>query len=489
MTNIPLEELRNPFIGKPDINPDIEKIIIYDLSAILISGARNKKFQDFNTGKIPTGGLYKVFMFLLRDFKALDGKTAIVLCKDSKKNIRKEAFPYYKSSRKKKIDSTTAKLTSKQFELVNEAVDGIGTLNIEVPGLEADDLIYSIVRQNPTKKILIRADDEDLDSVFWMHPDVRFESPTGKAPDRENGKNTEYNKNAMARKIVYGDVSDDIKPIDATPQIKQQLAYYLDSKSCLIPIYERQVTFEDCLKITDEENAKILMENIYLVQPKYIDEPIKIKPTVVNNDRLRDVFDLFRFKKFSQSYFGADINPYRKDIIYRYSNIQYTLDPEILEYFARVNNEAEVKPPSKLDRIEFKEEGKLILEDSKVSKDKLEELDKIFNSDEECDEAPSTYMTLCKDIESLLNDEEYKAKCKQRILERYFKDDITQSSGQGISSDNDDDNDVNIDNSTESDISNKHINDKYNNVLNNVYNETYNNTYNTERHKLLSWKD
>ena len=101
----------------------------------------------------------------------------LVLCYDSKNYWRREAFPFYKGTRKKDRERSSLDW-SEIFETLNkirdEIKDNMPYKVVEVDGAEADDVIASLVRdqmyrnirlQNnmqPPKKVLILSGDKDF---------------------------------------------------------------------------------------------------------------------------------------------------------------------------------------------------------------------------------------------------------------------------------------------------------------------------------------
>lgn len=96
---------------------------------------------------------------------------------DSKKNIRKKILPNYKSRNNNLTDDEKKDRDEviRQITLIkNEILPAIGFKNIfQQSGLEADDILARLVRDNPNQFIIVTADEDLLqlvDQCIWYSP-------------------------------------------------------------------------------------------------------------------------------------------------------------------------------------------------------------------------------------------------------------------------------------------------------------------------------
>ena len=180
-------------------------IYLYDISAIICSGAYGRVSKTWNQMYFPTGGLYKAFSYLFRDMKKLKEGDKIIVCFEGKGNIRKDFYPEYKASRRKYRSDLEREIVAVQNNALKEYLPKIGIPILYQDGLEADDMIYSVVAQNPEEPITIRADDSDLYDTLLLNRFVKMESVAGREIIMRRG--------TTLQKICHGDTSDNITGI------------------------------------------------------------------------------------------------------------------------------------------------------------------------------------------------------------------------------------------------------------------------------------
>ena len=302
---------------------NLDKIILYDLSTIIISGIRNKKFRLYNTNAIPTGGLYKLAMFLKRDLESLGPNDCIVLCRDSRNSIRRDAYPDYKANRGSNVDSVDKQLTSMQFQMLEEFLDDFGVTHIMYDGYEADDIIYNIAGQNPNTKIILRADDKDLQAVSVINQNVEMYSPTNKTDkilDHPVYKTTDL--------ILHGDAIDSIKSLRLRDETNKQLEYLMNTHQ--IPIYLTTVTKEMLYSIgVPEHIIEPLYKNIFLAAHKIFPFYIPLKPSRMNEEGWLEFLSTFRMKRLCKSMLKKEIDINIPRVIELNTMFQYQVTDEI----------------------------------------------------------------------------------------------------------------------------------------------------------------
>lgn len=135
----------------------MKKLVIIDLNNIIYRAY----FGIQQPLKGPDGKLinavYGTFNMIYNIISELK-PTAIVAALDSRKSDRKEEFEYYKSNRSKMPDDLRH-----QIPMINELLKALNIQTVEESGLEADDLIYSLVEEGSLfDQIYIISGDKDL---------------------------------------------------------------------------------------------------------------------------------------------------------------------------------------------------------------------------------------------------------------------------------------------------------------------------------------
>lgn len=133
----------------------------------------------------------------------------MVIASDSRKYWRKEAFPYYKASRKQKREESDVDWKM-IFEYMNKIKHEIKTSlpykYIEVDGAEADDIIATLCRRFSDDSIMIVSGDKDY---------IQLHTENIKQYDPVNSKfvHVEDPKEYLFEHIIRGDSGDGIPNI------------------------------------------------------------------------------------------------------------------------------------------------------------------------------------------------------------------------------------------------------------------------------------
>ena len=309
-------------------------IIIYDLSAMIISGAVSNISKDWNADGFPTGGIYKVLGFLLKDLQK--NNTTIFVCKDSRVNFRKQQFPYYKANRQTKWSNIESTKIGLQFWLIDKILKEIGVTVLEQEGYEGDDLIYSVVNQykNTASSITIRADDFDLLSTELIYPQVTIISPTGKG-----GNNNQLLRDpfVMYRKIIDGDVSDNVPSLKsyglsdlALNKIRETFRTYQledQTNNIFLNMIEQG--------LLSQEGYNKILENIYLIVPKFISintESVKSNE-YIDKGRLAIFLQALYCKKYLKTYYHMEPDYSNREVINTNVEILKQLPQEVSDSF------------------------------------------------------------------------------------------------------------------------------------------------------------
>lgn len=318
----------------------VQKIIIYDLSSIIFTGAKSNLQCKWKYNDIPTGGLYKFFTALTKDLKECNNNdTAIIFCFDSKlsESKRRTIAPFYKSNRiEKKLDYENYDITNiedlkhhfedvelkpsqiKEFATQESAILQLNIakniiVDLQLPylyqqGIEADDLIYSLCYSFPNKDILIRADDSDLIDCKLFNSNTKFHAQTSKKINTEP-------TGVLLRKVISGDVSDNIKgikTIDGYNKIVEAI-----NKNLINPFLLKRANSISELPIKDiqalgfsEEDSLRILQTIYCVYPFVYNldngdyfEKFEITPDI---EKLKNFLSAFGMKRVIKQ-FGCEI--------------------------------------------------------------------------------------------------------------------------------------------------------------------------------------
>lgn len=318
-------------------------IYIYDYFTIVISGALNSRFKTFNVEGVPTGAMYKFLNILLKDYEHMDKKKdAIVAVTEGRNSIRKAKFPDYKSNRKNNRNELNSELIQTQDKLIREMLEKLGVNLISIEGLEGDDIVYNIAKQYPDSRLVIRTVDSDLFSVTRMHSNSQVYDVNGKGLQCSSiptGKETNQNlQDKMAIAVIDGDTADCIKPIKFDSIADKRVLYKLLVENT-IPIYTENISYEWLVENRMPEKYRdALYKNIFLAQPKYIDEPIEIIPTTINNENLFKVLSLYRMKSYCKKYFKKEPDSYTYENTNKLLAIKEEIPELVLNYYISIKS-------------------------------------------------------------------------------------------------------------------------------------------------------
>ncbi len=190
------------------------------------------------TQRTPTGGASLIFNTILD----LIDKADIIACCDRNATIKKEMLPAYKSARTHSRSIEVDKLATEYI------LEQCGVKVVYAAGYEADDWIYSIVKEKYDQYDEIRIYTGDSDLYFLVDDKVSCYPSTSKSKliTRGNyetaikkGYITKYNS-CTAHKILFGDPGDgipgmprDIAEVIAKIIFKDELFKYLGEKKIL----------------------------------------------------------------------------------------------------------------------------------------------------------------------------------------------------------------------------------------------------------------
>lgn len=132
------------------------KIYILDLYSIIfknyyaIQGLRNSK-------AFPTNAIFGTIKSILKIIREYKVENLIIVMDTGKKTFRQEIYSEYKSNRLEAPDDL-----KKQFPIIKDILAKLNFKLLELDGVEADDLIFSLVKKFYDDMIFIITSDKDL---------------------------------------------------------------------------------------------------------------------------------------------------------------------------------------------------------------------------------------------------------------------------------------------------------------------------------------
>jgi len=148
----------------------INKLLIFD-SNFLFHRSKYASFKN-DSGIFSNTTLFYFLNAAKKIIKELN-PNFVVFCWDSGSKIRKELYPEYKENRKGLSDTD-----KEQMDIIKEGLNVLGFNQIIISGVEADDLIYSIIEKVKNDKIGTIVYTSDNDFYPLLNNRVIIYSPT-----------------------------------------------------------------------------------------------------------------------------------------------------------------------------------------------------------------------------------------------------------------------------------------------------------------------
>lgn len=300
------------------VNP---KIVLVDVNTLLHVGdkaphSKNWSVSDVNGVKFRTGGLTAVLNVIRRADYDIN-RDIFVFCFDRKTFRKERAYSMgvdYKGGREKMSPSLIV-----QSDLLFEWLPKMGFNTIGLDGLEADDIIYSIVQHSKEYGIEVDIISTDRDLTVNINENIRLVSPNSKVSSvdfsnyeytigQSKGHTIPYNT-ILLYKSICGDDSDKIPAI-----VRQPYAMYRKIINRL-----REIDF-DLPSLSDPERVKeILMEldeavrdkalnNLELITPFLLpDDQVPMKRLEIDLDAILQFSAVVGSKMFAKK-FGLDLS-------------------------------------------------------------------------------------------------------------------------------------------------------------------------------------
>ena len=132
------------------------KIAILDVSSYIFRAFHALPPMYSPKGE-PVNAIYGFINMFFRTISKFKGFATVAALDSKTETFRKKAYPEYKANRKE-VDPEL----KSQFELISPMLEALNIPVFACDGFEADDVIASIVANNPDKEIVIISSDKDL---------------------------------------------------------------------------------------------------------------------------------------------------------------------------------------------------------------------------------------------------------------------------------------------------------------------------------------
>lgn len=160
----------------------------------------------YTASGIPTQATYGFARALKKIIDDFDVKELVIAWDAKGPTFRKEIYQEYKATRQ----APPSELIVQKNDII-ELISSLGICQVAQQGFEADDIIYSLVQDNPQQNIILVCPDKDLFQLLNDHVKI-FDPFKGRVIDRET---YEQEKGLPVTKISFyyallGDTSDNI---------------------------------------------------------------------------------------------------------------------------------------------------------------------------------------------------------------------------------------------------------------------------------------
>lgn len=154
----------------------MEKLLLIDGNSMLFRAYYATVYgQSMSTSTgIPTNAIYGFALMLSKAIKVIEPDYLLVAFDHGKDTYRHKEYPQYKGTR-----SETPQELKMQFPIIREYIDSLHIVRYEKAGLEADDIIGSLAKQNKRYDVNVLTSDKDLlqivdenISVWLMHKGI-----------------------------------------------------------------------------------------------------------------------------------------------------------------------------------------------------------------------------------------------------------------------------------------------------------------------------
>ncbi|MCX7941981.1 MAG: DNA polymerase I [Dictyoglomaceae bacterium] len=282
-----------------------EKVLVIDASSIIYRVYYALPSLKTKSGEMTNAlyGFIRIFLNAIDEFKPNYLVSAFDLPQPT---FRHKIYKEYKAQRPTMGDDLR-----RQIPWIKEFLRIINIPILEEPGLEADDLIATVVCQNKDKKIYILSGDLDLlqlvsENCFLIHPQRGITEFNIYDESKVKERFGVLPWKLPLFKVLVGDNSDNIPGI---PGIGPKRAVkILEKVSSLETLKFSLRDIDEDIKKNIEENWDILERNIRLVSLKILPKKITLKPYDENELKKEE---LLRFlERFEMKSLIAKIFPH-----------------------------------------------------------------------------------------------------------------------------------------------------------------------------------
>ena len=121
---------------------------------------------------LPVGAVYGFVNMLAKLVEDNDRDMLAIALDSGKKTFRHERYPDYKANREAPDEALI-----KQFPIIREAIAALNVKSIEIPGVEADDIIAAYAKLAANEGIKVRIISSDKDLVQLIGPNIELFDP------------------------------------------------------------------------------------------------------------------------------------------------------------------------------------------------------------------------------------------------------------------------------------------------------------------------
>lgn len=214
-----------------------------------------------------------------------------ILALDSSPSWRKVKYPTYKAGRKITRDASGInwKAIFNTFnKIMDEIIEYLPYITVRVDMAEADDIIYTLLKNSPWPKpesIMFGDDYESKNLIVSNDKDLRaahkFGNTTQFFPRKKIVEKEPFPDEFLERLVLCGDVSDGV------PNVRSDIDTLIDKSKRQLPITQKYIDkcFSTNYKCLTEEEQKRLEENRELIDMENI--PQEIQNNIIDEYRRR----------------------------------------------------------------------------------------------------------------------------------------------------------------------------------------------------------
>lgn len=288
------------------------KLLLVDGSALLHRAYHAYPPLTSKTGEV-VGAVYGVASMLYAALTELTPSHVMVAWDLPKPTFRHQLYVGYKAQRPKADREMV-----EQIPIVKKVVEGMGILQCEVEGYEADDIIGTLSRIEVDGEIVVLTGDQDTMQLVDKNVSI-LTPPKGKLPAKKYGidevkeKYGVWPNQIVDYKALVGDQSDNIPGVAGVgPKTAANLLTTFESLEMIYrKITEVQTHFGETLAkrlIEGKESAFLSQELSKIVTNMPLTIEIEaMEYTEAKSDRLKEMLEELGFKSLIRRIFPASL--------------------------------------------------------------------------------------------------------------------------------------------------------------------------------------